>query len=132
MRLAGDGAIVCDQVLYHLEERGIEHALLPACARVGATLVAYSPFGSGRFPAPSSKGGRVLATVAARHAATPRQIALAFLLRDDHVVTIPKSASVEHVRENAAAAELLLTDDDVAALERAFPRGREPRELPTI
>ncbi|HEX6882638.1 MAG TPA: aldo/keto reductase, partial [Planctomycetota bacterium] len=73
VRLAGPGQIVANQVLYHLEERAIEHAVLPACKRLGVTLVAYSPFGSGRFPGPRSAGGRVLAQVAARHTATPHQ-----------------------------------------------------------
>jgi len=132
VRLAGPGKIVANQVLYHLEERAIEHAVLPACQRLGVTLVAYSPFGSGRFPAPRSPGGQVLAQVAARHAATPHQVALAFLLRDPTVVAIPKSAHETRVRENAAALRLALTPADLAELERAFPLGREPAELPTI
>src|SRR5262245_51645861 len=60
VRLAGLGRIACNQVLYHVGERAIEHAVLPACERLGVTLVAYSPLGSGRFSAPSSRGGRVL------------------------------------------------------------------------
>lgn len=132
VRLAGPGKIVTNQVLYHLEERTIEHTLLPTCKRLGVTLVAYSPFGSGKFPSPRSSGGRVLAALAARHDATPHQVALAFLLRDPAVVTIPKSASEARVRENAAAQGLALTPDDLAELERAFPRGPEPAELPTI
>jgi diketogulonate reductase-like aldo/keto reductase len=90
-------------VLYHLGERAIEHAVLPACERLGVSLVAYSPFGSGRFPSPQSKGGRVLAEIASRTGATTRQVALAFLVRHPRVVAIPKSACEDHVRENAAA-----------------------------
>jgi len=132
VRLAGPGRIACNQVLYHLEERAIEHRLLPACRRLGVTLVAYSPFGSGRFPSPRSAGGRALAAVAARHRATPHQVALSFLLRDPSVVTIPKSARAERVRENAAALRLALTRVDLAELEVAFPVGPERDELPTI
>lgn len=132
VRLAGPGRIACNQVLYHLGERAVEHALLAACARLGVTLVAYSPFGSGRFPSASSKQGRALAEVASSLGATPRQVALAFLLRDGRTLTIPKSAHAEHVRENAAAAALRLPADALARLEQAFPLGAKPRSLPTI
>jgi diketogulonate reductase-like aldo/keto reductase len=130
-RIAGPGRIACNQVLYHLGERAVEHAVLPACERLGITLVAYSPFGSGRFPGPRTPGGRVLAEVADRLSATPRQVALAFLVRNARVVATPKSAQVEHVRENAAAARLVLAPDDLARIEEAFPLGQKPRALPT-
>ena len=132
VRLAGPGRIVANQVLYHLGERAIEHAVLPACAELGVTLVAYSPFGSGSFPAPRSKGGQALAEIAARHGATPRQVALAYLVRDPRVAAIPKAARAEHVRENAAAAALELSAADRARLEQVFPLGKKPRSLPTI
>ena len=132
VRLAGPGRIVCNQVLYHLGERAIEHAVLPACQRLGVALVAYSPFGSGRFPSASSRGGRALAEVAARLGATPRQVALAFLVRNEHVLTIPKSACEEHVRENAVAQELVLSALDLARLEQAFVLGAKPPALPTL
>jgi diketogulonate reductase-like aldo/keto reductase len=132
VRLAGPGRIACNQVLYHLGERGIEHAVLPACERLGVALVAYSPFGSGRFPAPSSKGGRVLAEVATGLGATPRQVALAYLVRNENVLAIPKSAREDRVRENAGAQELELSADDVARIDEVFPLGRKPRTLPTI
>ncbi|HXF81430.1 MAG TPA: aldo/keto reductase, partial [bacterium] len=90
-RIAGPRRLACNQVLYHLRERAIEHAVIPWCARHQAAVVAYSPFGSGRFPAPSSPGGGVLAEIAARHRATPHQVALAFLLRIDDVFVIPKA-----------------------------------------
>ena len=132
LALAGAGRIACNQVLYHLEERAIEHAVLPFCARHGIALVAYSPFGSGRFPGPRSRGGRVLAELAAARGVTPRQLALAFLLREPEVLVIPKAASAEHAAENAAAAELALGPDDVARLERAFPRGPLRRGVPVL
>jgi diketogulonate reductase-like aldo/keto reductase len=130
--LAGADRIACNQVLYHLEERGVEHAVLPFCARHGIALVAYSPFGSGSFPGPRSRGGRVLAELAAARGATPRQLALAFLLRAPEVLVIPKAASEEHAAENAAAAELRLGPDELARLERAFPRGRRRRGVPML
>jgi diketogulonate reductase-like aldo/keto reductase len=129
LRLAGPGRIACDQVLYHLQERAIEHAVLPWCAAHGVALVAYSPFGSGDFPAPQSPGGRVLAALARAHGATPRQVALAFLTRAPGTFAIPKAARAAHARENARP--VALTPEDVRRLDAAFPRG-EPRPLPIL
>ena len=131
-RLAGAERLACNQVLYHLGERAIEHAVLPWCAEHGVAVVAYSPFGSGRFPSPSSAGGRVLAEIAARHDASPRQVALAFLLGRPQVFVIPKAATLAHVEANAAAARVRLSDEEVGRLDAAFPRGPLPRTLPTI
>jgi diketogulonate reductase-like aldo/keto reductase len=130
--LAGPGKIACNQVLYHLRQRGIEHDVIPACEKHGMALVGYSPFGSGRFPANHSSAGRVLEGVARSHQATTRQVALAFLVRRDGWFTIPKAARVEHVEDNAVAARLLLTPEDVEALDHAFPRGPRPRALPML
>jgi diketogulonate reductase-like aldo/keto reductase len=130
--LARPGRPACNQVLYHLEERGIEHAVLPWCESHGVALVGYSPFGSGRFPAPRSAGGGALAEVAADHGVTPRQVALAFLARRPALFTIPKAGNPEHAAENAAAAELQLTDADLGKIDTAFPRGRRQRSLPTL
>ncbi len=130
-RAAADGRLACNQVLYHLGERGIEHAVLPWCERHGVALVGYSPFGSGRFPGPRSRGGRVLAEIAAAHGATPRQVALAFLVRRPALFAIPKASSPEHVEDNAGAATLRLGADDISRLDAAFPLGRPPRTLPT-
>ena len=123
-RIAGDGRIACNQVLYHLEERGIEHAVIPWCAAHDVAVVAYSPFGSGDFPAPKSAGGRVLAEIARTRGATPRQVALAFLTRGRSLFAIPKAAAVPHVEENAGAGELTLTEAEIADIDRAFPLGR--------
>ncbi len=130
--IAGDGRIACNQVLYHLGERGIEHAVLPWCERHGVAVVAYSPFGSGHFPGPRSRGGRVLAEIAEAHGATPRQVALRFLVRRPSLFVIPKAARAEHVAENAGAGELRLRKADLARLDASFPRGPRPRTLPTL
>jgi diketogulonate reductase-like aldo/keto reductase len=130
--IAGEGHPACNQVLYHLQERGIEHEVLPWCARHGAALVGYSPFGSGRFPGPRTAGGRVLQRIAAAHGATPRQVALRFLVREPPLFTIPKASSVEHIEENAGAGTLELSPGELAEIDAAFPRGRRPRELPTL
>ena len=130
--IAGDGVLACNQVLYHLKQRAIEHAVLPWCERYRVDVVAYSPYGHGRFPGPRSKGGRVLQEIAAAHGATPRQVALRFLLRRPAVFTIPKAGRPEHAAENAGAADLRLTEAELEKIDRAFPLGRRPRELPTL
>ena len=129
--IAGAERIACNQVLYHLEERTIEHAVIPWCVARGIAVVGYSPFGSGRFPGARSRGGRVLAEIAAAHGATPRQVALAFLVRARGVFTIPKAGRATHAAENARAGELVLSADDVERLDAAFPRGRR-RGLPIL
>ena len=131
LAVAGPGKIACNQVLYHLEERAIEHAVLPWCAKHGVALVAYSPFGSGRFLATGSAGGRVLAAIAEKHRATARQVALAFLTRHPAVFAIPKAAKAEHVAENAGAERVTLSPAEIAELDSTFPRGRR-RGLPML
>jgi diketogulonate reductase-like aldo/keto reductase len=124
--------IACDQVLYHLGQRDIEHAVIPWCEAHGAAVVAYSPFGHDGFPGPRSTGGRVLAEIAQARGATPRQVALAFLVRRPSVFAIPKAASLAHVVENAGAGELQLAPDEIARIEAAFPLGRPLRSLPML
>jgi len=132
LEVAGDGKIACNQVLYHLQERAIEHAVIPWCKRHGTVVVAYSPFGHNDFPSPRSQAGEVLQQVAAAHTASPRQVALAFLTRDPLVFAIPKASTPEHAAENAAAGDLVLTKDEIAMLDKAFPRGPKPRSLPML
>ena len=122
--------LACNQVLYHLGERGVEHDLIPAARQRGIAIVAYTPFGRGGFLR-AAKGRAVLESVARKHGATPRQVALAFLTREQNVFAIPKAAQVAHVEENAAAGSLTLDAGDVAAIDEAFPRGR-PGPLATL
>jgi diketogulonate reductase-like aldo/keto reductase len=127
LAIAGPGKIACNQVLYHLGERTIEHRVIPWCEQHGLAVVAYSPFGSrGGFP-----NSRVLAQVAKRLGATPRQVALAFLTRRPSVFAIPKSSHERHVEELAAADPVALDAEAVAAIEEAFPLARW-RGLPTL
>lgn len=119
--LAGPGRIACNQVLYHLEERAVEHAVIPCCQRHGIAIVGYSPFAVGGFPAPDSPGGRTLQAIAAARGATPRQVALAFLTRLPGTFTIPKAANPAHVEDNAASGDLRLDDAEIARIEAAFP-----------
>jgi len=130
--VAGEGKIACNQVLYHLQERAIEHAVIPWCEQHGVAVVAYSPFGHDDFPSARSRGGEVLQTISDAHKATPRQVALAFLTRAPSVLAIPKASSAEHAADNAAAGRLSLSAAEIAALDKAFPRGPKPRGLPML
>ncbi len=132
LAVSGEGKIACNQVLYHLKERAIEHSVIPWCARHGVAVVAYSPFGHDDFPAPASAGGKLLAKIADAHKATPRQVALSFLVRESQVFAIPKAGDAEHAAENAGAGQLTLGKDEIAALDAAFPRGPKPRSLPML
>ncbi len=124
VRLAGAGRVACNQVLYHLRERAIEHSVLPACERHGVVVVGYSPFGQGRFGSHP-----VLDEIVRARGATPRQVALAFLIRHPQTFTIPKAAQIAHVEENAGAGELSLTDEEIRRIDAAFPSG--PRRSAT-
>jgi diketogulonate reductase-like aldo/keto reductase len=126
------GRNACNQVLYHLKERAIEHAVLPACKAQGAALVAYSPFGHDDFPRPDSPGGKVLAAIGEAHGVTPYHVALAFLVRDPAVFAIPKAGDPKHAAENARAGDLMLSPEEIARIESAFPRGPKPRSLPML
>jgi diketogulonate reductase-like aldo/keto reductase len=106
--------------------------VIPWCERNGVAVVAYSPFGHNDFPSVRSRGGEVLQAIADAHKATARQVALAFLTRAPSVFAIPKAGSAEHAAENAAAGDLQLTGADIAALDKAFPRGPKPRGLPML
>lgn len=130
--VAGEGRIACNQVLYHLKERAIEHAVVSWCEQHGVAVIAYSPFGHDDFPDARSKGGAVLARIADTHRATPRQVALSFLTRATTAFAIPKASSAEHAGENAEAGNLVLTKEQISALDAAFPRGPKPRSLPML
>ncbi|MEO8626648.1 MAG: aldo/keto reductase [Betaproteobacteria bacterium] len=130
--LSRNGGPVCNQVLYHLQERAIEHAVLPWCETHGVAVVGYSPFGHDSFPSARSTGGRVLQQIADAHDATPRQIALSFLARRSSLFTIPKASSPAHATENAKAGDLALSAAELASIDAAFPLGPRPRALPMI
>jgi len=123
LRLPGGKAVAADQVMYNLNRRGIEHDLLPWCRRRRIPVMAYSPLDEGRLVRSLD-----LKRIAQQLGATPSQVALAWLLRQNNVIAIPKSASEAHVRENFAALDLRLGKQDLAALDHAFARPK--RKLP--
>ncbi len=114
--LPGGEGIAANQILYNLERRGPEQRHIPDCAARGVAVMAYSPLEQGRLPRTGA-----LDVVARRHGVTPAQAALAWVLRLEGVVAIPKAADPQHVRDNAAAAGLRLDAADLARLDAAFP-----------
>lgn len=122
--VTGGEAAATDQVLYNLSRRGVECDVLPWCQDRALPIMAYSPLEQGRLldhPA--------LLEVAARHDATPAQVALAWVLRHDLVVTVPKAGTPAHVRQNCGALELELTEEDLDELDVAFPPPAGPQPL---
>ena len=122
--LPGGASVATDQVLYNLTRRGIEHGLSPWCQQRGVPIMAYSPIEQGRM-----LGHRELQKVAERHGATPAQVALAWVLRTEGVVAIPRTGRPDHVRENIGALHLDLTEADLAELDLAFPAPRRKVQL---
>ncbi|SFU51506.1 aldo/keto reductase [Pseudoduganella namucuonensis] len=129
--LPGGDGIVANQVLYNLAKRGIEWNLLPWSQRNDVPVMAYSPLESSAREQRAMLGNPGLRAVAERHGATPAQVALAWILRQDRVIAIPKASSPEHVRQNRAALDLALTPEDLAELDRAYPlpRRNSPLEM---
>jgi len=122
--LKGGETVAADQVLYNLSRRSPEWDLLPWCRERGIAIMAYTPLGQG-----SLLHDRTLAEIAHRRNATPAQVALAWLLRQEGVIVIPKAARLEHVRDNRGALDVALTEEDLAALGRAFPPPKGKRSL---
>ena len=129
--IAGEGTLACNQVLYHLKERSIEQAVIPWCEQHGVAVVGYTPFGhSASIFGPGTTAGRVLSEIAAAHDATPRQVALRFLVRRPSLFTIPKASTPAHAAENAGAGDLKLTKRELELIDEAFPLDRRSRGLP--
>ena len=123
-KIPGGAATTTNQVLYNLTRRGAEFDLLPWCRAEGVPIMAYSPIEQARM-----LGHAGLQRLAAGRGVTPAQLALAWLLHQDGVVVIPKAGQIKHVDENAAALEIALTAEDLAALNREFPPPRRKTTL---
>ena len=127
VRLAGGDKVATNQVLYNLGRRGPEYDLVPWCRAHRVPIMAYSPLDQGRL-----LKNRTISEVSARHKATAAQVALAWLLAQDQTIVIPKAGNEPHARENASARDLRLTDEDYAALNRAFPPPGKKKPLEMI
>ncbi len=122
--LSGGETVAANQILYNLGRRGPEWELIPWCRERRIAIMAYSPIEQGRL-----LGNKALREVAAKRGAAPAQVALAWLVRQEGMIVIPKATQQQHVRENLGALDLTLAPEDLAALDRAFPPPKEPSAL---
>ena len=116
LALPHGGECAADQVLYNLQDRGVEYDLIPWCGRRGIPVMAYTPLGEGCL-----RSHAALSRIARRHGATSTQVMLAWLMRRPGLIAIPKAGSVAHVEENARSLSLALTADDFREIDAAFP-----------
>jgi diketogulonate reductase-like aldo/keto reductase len=108
--------VISNQVLYHLGSRGSDYDLIDDCANHKVMVMAYSPMGQGRI-----LGNKAIVEVARKRGVAPAAVAIAWTMRHPHVVSIPKASNLDHVKANAAAADLVLDAADLSALDAAFP-----------
>jgi len=126
-RLGAGQGCASDQVLYNLSRRWPEWDLLPWCREHHVPIMAYSPIEQGRL-----LGKSAIKKLAKARGVSPAQIALAWLLRQDGIIVIPKASSAEHIRDNRTALDLVLAPEELAALDRAFPAPHKPAPLETL
>ena len=127
MRIAPSGTCAANQVLYNLRIRGIEWELIGKCQTADVAVMAYTPLGEGPM-----LDSPMLGDLAAKYEVEPATVALAWILRHEGMIAIPKAADPDHVRANAAAAALELDADDLAFLDEAFPPPNGPTRLAII
>lgn len=116
-----------DQVLYNLSRRGPEFDLLPWCKKHHLPVMAYSPIEQSRL-----LSNEILARIAEKHNATASQIALAWILQNQHIIPIPKASTVEHVKDNFRSLEVQLTEEDNEMLDKVFPAPKRKVSLEMI
>ncbi len=124
MSQTGGDNCAANQVLYNLAERGIEWDLLKASRDAKVAVMAYTPLGGSQVT-----GNKAVAEVAKRHGVTPSAIAIAWTMRDPNVISIPKTANLEHLEANRKAADITLSAEDLAALDKAFPPPKKAMPL---
>ena len=127
MKVDGGSEVFANQVLYNLTRRGIEFDLMPWCHKRNIPIMAYSPIEQGRL-----LSHPIVRKIAEEHHAAPAQVALAWVLRHDHVVAIPQAGTPDHVRENHGATGVKLSKQDLAKLDRAFPPPRSKKPLAVL
>jgi diketogulonate reductase-like aldo/keto reductase len=124
---AGGDQCATNQILYNVTERGAEYRLLPQLTERRIPTMAYSPVGQGRLP-----GSPALSAIARREGATPFQVALAWVLRDPMVIAIPKATDPGHVQDNRRALDMILSPEDIAAIDADFPPPTRKTRLATL
>ncbi|WP_110875635.1 aldo/keto reductase [Franconibacter helveticus] len=131
-RIGGGRECVTDQVLYHLASRGIEHDLLPWCQQHQVPVMAYCPLAQAGRLRNGLMRDPVVNDIAQARSITVAQLLLAWVISHQGVLAIPKASSVAHVKENAAALEITLSDDELARLDRAFPAPKGKTRLDVV
>lgn len=117
----GKDMLACNQVGYHLKNRVIEKSVLPYCQVQGISVMAYSPFGAGDFPASGTAERQLLDDLADKYGVSAHAVVLSWLIAHERVIAIPKSSNINHVRSNAKALTLTLSDEDVRLIDERFP-----------
>jgi diketogulonate reductase-like aldo/keto reductase len=125
--VSGGSACATNQILYNLSRRGPEYGLMPWMEERGIPTMAYSPIEQGRL-----RRSGALDEIAKKHGATPYQIALAWVMRRPDVIAIPKAGRAGHVRENRKAADIVLDEHDLAAIDAAYPPPKRKKPLEMI
>ena len=125
LAIKNGGNCATNQVLYNLEQRGIEFDLVPWQREHKIPIMAYSPVGHGRRLLENA----ALKKIAERNSATTAQIALAYLLRQPNMIAIPQASNPAHVRDNARSIDVHLKDVDLLDLDREFPPPKSRRPL---
>ena len=126
VKIVGENKIVCNQVLYHLNERSIEFQLIPWCKEHKISVVAYSPLAQGKVPTHS-----VLTKIANQYQSTVSQVILSFLTREENVMAIPKSSDLNRTVENTESMKIQLTASEIAEIQKAFP-AKSKAHLPML
>lgn len=128
INLAHGTSCMVNEVLYHLGSRGIEYDLLPWQRARGIPVLAYSPLAQAGSLRRGLVENSVVREIAEKHSVKPMQILLAWTIREDGIIAIPKASSEQHVLENAEAGAIEFTADDLARLDEVFPA--PTRKLP--
>lgn len=120
-----------NQVLYHLASRGIEYDLLPDCQQRNIPLMAYCPLAQAGRLRHDLMSHPLLNQIAQQKGISVAQLLLAWVIRKEGVIAIPKAGSLQHVRENAAALDITLSSDELASINQAFPppTGKMPLDV---
>lgn len=128
----GGTACAANQVLYHLASRGIEYDLIPDCQQRQIPVMAYCPLAQAGKLRHELLTHPVLTAIAQQKGISVAQVLLAWVIRKEGIIAIPKASSTAHVAENAAALEVTLTSEELAMINRAFPPPTEKMPLDVV
>jgi len=121
-----------NEVLYHIGSRGIEFDLLPWQRNNNIPTIAYCPLAQGGSLERNILRNETLNEIAKEHNVKPLQIALAWTIRENDVISIPKASSIDHVIENAKAAAIILSSEDIERLDKVFKKPSRKMSLDIV